>query len=219
MSARHVNKRDGYVRVRAPDHPRADPNGYVLEHIVVAEQALGKALPPGAEVHHVSGDRGNNHPQNLVICQDHAYHMLLHARQAARDACGHAAWRKCWACKEWDDPANLHVEPSDTYHVECRAAWQRARLGPSKYAGVHRIGSGWRVQVRLGGQTVYSQTFADEREAARAYDLTLIELGEESNPRCRLNVYKVIDIREPQAAPPDAWDEPWFEVIQPDPED
>ena len=58
------------------------------EHVAVAEAALGRTLPPGAEVHHVDGDPTNNAPSNLVICQDHKYHSLLHARanQVSRGA-------------------------------------------------------------------------------------------------------------------------------------
>lgn len=49
-------------------------------HRKVAEAALGKPLPDGAEVHHHDGDGTNNTNRNLVICQDHAYHMLLEMR-------------------------------------------------------------------------------------------------------------------------------------------
>ncbi len=70
---------------------RVDSHGYVriwtgknnedLEHHVVAERALGHALPAGAVVHHVDEDTTNNAPNNLVICQDDNYHKLLHARK------------------------------------------------------------------------------------------------------------------------------------------
>lgn len=63
----------GYKKLLMPEHHRADPKGYVLEHVVIAESALGKRLPHKAVVHHHSKDQ-------LVICQDQAYHMLLHKR-------------------------------------------------------------------------------------------------------------------------------------------
>lgn len=47
-------------------------------HRIRAEQALGKPLPVGAVVHHVDGSKSENSP--LVICQDQAYHSLLHLR-------------------------------------------------------------------------------------------------------------------------------------------
>jgi hypothetical protein len=47
-------------------------------HILRAERALGKALPRGAQVHHVDGTKSAKSP--LVICQDATYHGLLHRR-------------------------------------------------------------------------------------------------------------------------------------------
>jgi hypothetical protein len=69
-----------HVRVYLPNHPRATASGEVYAHVVIAEAALGKSLPAGAEVHHVDGDPRNNAPRNLVICENRAYHRLLHAR-------------------------------------------------------------------------------------------------------------------------------------------
>lgn len=77
----------GYRKVRCEGHPRASgPGRYVYEHILIAEAALGKHLPVGAEIHHVNSDPGNNRGRNLVVCQDHAYHMGLHRRARARGA-------------------------------------------------------------------------------------------------------------------------------------
>jgi hypothetical protein len=76
-----VNPRSSrYTRSIRHGHHRADSQGHVLTHILVAESALGKPLPVGAEVHHVDEDTKNNRPSNLVICQDVAYHKLLHVR-------------------------------------------------------------------------------------------------------------------------------------------
>ena len=49
-------------------------------HQAVAERALGRRLPKGAQVHHVDENPRNNANTNLVICQDMAYHKLLHMR-------------------------------------------------------------------------------------------------------------------------------------------
>jgi len=74
---------NGYMRVIAPGHPKNN-GGYMLEHILIAEKALGRPLPKGAEVHHVNEIKTDNRNENLVICENHAYHFLLHARMKER---------------------------------------------------------------------------------------------------------------------------------------
>jgi hypothetical protein len=73
-----------YAVVRHRGHTRANSQGQVLAHLVIAEHALGKPLPPSAEVHHVDGNPTNNAHSNLVICEDRLYHKLLHYRQKVR---------------------------------------------------------------------------------------------------------------------------------------
>jgi hypothetical protein len=87
----------GYRLISSPDHPRANAQGYVPEHVLVCEKALGKLLPNGAEPHHVDGVKSNNVNSNLVLCQDHDYHALIEMRTRAFKACSHANWRK-WYC-------------------------------------------------------------------------------------------------------------------------
>lgn len=82
------------------------PKGTMREHIVLAEKALGKSMPMGAEVHHVNDKLDNS---SLVLCQDRKYHYLLHRRSKALKACGHASWLKCQFCKSYDDPKNLKI--------------------------------------------------------------------------------------------------------------
>ena len=82
---------------------RHSKNCLIREHTVIAEAVLGKKLPAGAAVHHVDGDKGNNCKNNLVICQDRAYHALLHVRAKALAACGDVNKRFCSVCKEWLD--------------------------------------------------------------------------------------------------------------------
>lgn len=98
----------GYVFISVPGHPRAKGTGtYVMEHLVVAEKALGRTLHGDEEVHHVNSDRTNNMENNLVICPDRAYHMLLHQRMRAKEITGNPNFKQCSLCALYDDPLDM----------------------------------------------------------------------------------------------------------------
>ncbi len=101
----------------------------VQEHILIAEKVLGKPLPDNAQVHHANNDRLDNSHANLVICQDQAYHSLLHVRQRAMDVCGNPNFRACAICREYGDPAQMAIKDhcgSGTYvHRKCRLERQQ----------------------------------------------------------------------------------------------
>lgn len=118
----------GYTSVLAPGHPNANSVGHVSEHVLIASRALGRGIPRGVIVHHVDENPLNNHPGNLVICQDQAYHMVLHQRQRAVEACGRASWLRCVICKKYDEPGNLYVSPQGrATHRKCGARKARER--------------------------------------------------------------------------------------------
>ena len=102
---------DGYVR---------RGKNLKLDHVRIVEEVLGVTLPKGVVVHHMDCNGLNNEKTNLVVCQDQAYHALLHQRMRAYDACGHAGWRKCQVCKQYDDPDNLKIYKNNAvWHKEC----------------------------------------------------------------------------------------------------
>lgn len=80
-SGGRVIDRDGYVMVYRPDHPRARKRGhsmkpiYVPEHILVAEQKLGRSLLEKEVVHHRNGIRHDNRPENLEVFATNADHL------------------------------------------------------------------------------------------------------------------------------------------------
>ncbi len=74
---RYIEPDKGYVMVRMPDHPRARANGYVLEHILVAEAMLGRPLAEGEEVHHINKNRADNRPENLKVYASHLEHWMV----------------------------------------------------------------------------------------------------------------------------------------------
>lgn len=101
-------------------------HGEKQEHIAIAEKALGKSLPKGAVVHHVDCDPGNNKNNNLLVCPSQAYHRLIHQRQAAFDACGHAGYRKCVRCGGYESSDRMVIQsakgkPITYQHHGCRS--------------------------------------------------------------------------------------------------
>lgn len=117
-------KRTQYQFILKPDHPRSHRR-YVQEHILIIEKALGKYLPRRCVGHHVDGNTLNNSNNNLVACENNAYHKLLHKRARAHKATGHASWPKCLFCKQYDNPKNLSLMATYAYHKSCNAEHQR----------------------------------------------------------------------------------------------
>jgi hypothetical protein len=81
---------NGYRMVYAPEHPRATgpSRNYVYEHVLVAEEQIGRLLVAGEVVHHIDGDKLNNASENLLVCANQAEHMRIH-----RDELIEAAYR------------------------------------------------------------------------------------------------------------------------------
>jgi len=133
----------GYNFTFMPSHPKANKIGYVPDHVLIVENILGKYLPLTAEVHHFDENSLNNAPQNFIVCQDSSYHQILHQRAKALKACGHASWRKCQYCHQYDDPANMMVKwkgVRGSRHQDCYNRYQKEsrlrRMGGSQHEAV-----------------------------------------------------------------------------------
>ncbi len=103
-------------KIKIGKHPNSTPRGEIREYRLRAVNALGKPLPEDVSVHH-------HDEEQLVICENEAYHRLIHARERAYLATGDAHKRTCTICHEWDDPENLsYVNASKSMrHKKCHA--------------------------------------------------------------------------------------------------
>ena len=81
QGGRNVDK-DGYVVVWVAEHPHAKrrpgkrfPGGYVLEHRLVMESALGRYLLSSEVVHHRNNVNNDNRIENLELFASNADHL------------------------------------------------------------------------------------------------------------------------------------------------
>lgn len=130
---RFVNGHQNTIRPRTTGYHMS--NGR-LDHVQIAEKALGRRLRGAEEVHHVDGDTLNNAPSNLVICQDRAYHSLLHVRTRIVRAGGDPNTQKiCNACTRVLDLDRFHKLRSNAsngrhaYCKDCTRARDQRRRG------------------------------------------------------------------------------------------
>lgn len=65
----------GYRLVYAPQRVKAHP--YTYEHILVAEEKIGRRLYKNEHVHHLNGKKLDNRPENLLVCTA-SEHRTLH---------------------------------------------------------------------------------------------------------------------------------------------
>lgn len=68
----------GHRHIRSVHHPDADKNGYVPEHRLVVESAIGRPLSRDERVHHISMVKLDNRIENLALMPDVGTHMATH---------------------------------------------------------------------------------------------------------------------------------------------
>lgn len=64
---RYIDRTNGYVLVHKPDHPFARKKGYVFEHRLVVEKAIGRYLREIEIVHHRNKVKTDNRVENLEL--------------------------------------------------------------------------------------------------------------------------------------------------------
>ena len=83
LKAQKPKKRAGETVIDASGYLRIRGNRHV--HREMAAQKLGRPLRPGEVVHHIDGNKLNNHPDNLIIFASQAEHSAHHAAERRKE--------------------------------------------------------------------------------------------------------------------------------------
>lgn len=142
---REVREIKGYRLVYRPEHPAAFKSktnrGWVFEHVLVAEEMLGRHLTKQEVVHHLDGNPANNRTENILVML-RSQHSKLHA-WLDRGAPGLARFgikkiplnrrrtaRKIFNCVVCDTP--LSGQQRKYCSMDCRGMNNRKTKRPSK---------------------------------------------------------------------------------------
>lgn len=127
---------NGYRVLYYPDHPAAQIcenwKGWVYEHVMVAEEMIGRRLRDEEVVHHLDGDRTNNRYSNLLVLE-RGQHSKLHqwidrgAPFTPHDKCVGNNNKFCDNCGK-----TLQLKQKKTCSPECSAVMRRTVKRPSK---------------------------------------------------------------------------------------
>lgn len=74
----HYKRKGGYLLQRAPDHPFCNGSGYVLQHRLICEEALGRYLTADEQCHHLNEVKSDNRIENLLVVPNFAVHRYFH---------------------------------------------------------------------------------------------------------------------------------------------
>jgi hypothetical protein len=111
-----ITDKDGYVLVRKPEHPFANSAGYIREHRLVMERAIGRWLTEKEVVHHIDGDKSNNAPENLQLFGSNSEHKRF-------DMAGNT-----WAKGDVGNPRRRYRVRRDPHQILSSIRWLAAAL-------------------------------------------------------------------------------------------
>lgn len=73
-----VRLANGYRYIQCPQHPNANSNGYVREHVLVMSEFLLRPIAKNEIVHHINEDTLDNRLENLRVMTRSEHHSLHH---------------------------------------------------------------------------------------------------------------------------------------------
>ena len=120
-----------YKSVYRPGHHRADVTGLVPEHILVAEEELGRPLRKGEIVHHTDFNKLNPDPNNLLFPITRPQHQKLPEYQA-RFILSKGLYKEFlewWMQEQKNDEANSEVKEIERKLVKAQNERERMRKG------------------------------------------------------------------------------------------
>ena len=180
-SGGRVTDKDGYILLKANDHPNANSGGYAREHRLIMERMLGRYLLPGEVVDHRDGNKANNAISNLELYASNGAHKR-------EDMLGNS-----WALGDVGNPKRrvrtMRSEVEMLEAIQRLAATlnrpvQRTDLHPPmpSYRAVARAFGSWQEGVAIALDDEYRQTV--ERERGRPFSAVRRSEGERRSSAC-----------------------------------
>lgn len=115
---------NGYIEILLPEHHRARKNGYVFEHILFAEEKVGRKLNSDEVVHHKNEIKTDNRPSNLMIMES-SKHTKIHSQGRRKGGI-----INCTICQ-----TRFYVKPSRLKKAKCCSRQCAGKYGNLKRKG------------------------------------------------------------------------------------